>query len=175
MSNNQDVPPFSADGRARMVDVSQKDSTQRTVVASGILRMQSATLTRIHAGRIAKGNLLAVADLAAVVAAKETSLPITMCRSLALNGAEMAFLDVRQSGAAGCVGIKVGTTVRYVDQAGVEIEFQRRACAKPPRCRLEDGPIAIVTDMDEIYPHLPHFSLDEMTGLAGFILSPRPR
>ena len=143
MSINQELTHFSADGRARMVDVSQKDSTQRTTVASGILRMQSATLTRIHAGRIAKGTLLAVADIAAVMAAKETSRLITMCHSLALSG--------------------------------VEIEIKRRACAKPPRCRLEDGPIAIVTDIDEVYPDLPHFALDEMTGVADFILSPRPR
>ena len=174
MSNNQDEPPFSADGRVRRVDVSQKGSTQRAAVASGILRMQNATLTRIDPGRIAKGKLLAVADIAAVMADQETSLPITMCHSLALSGVEMAFHDVRQSDAE-CVGIKVGTTLCCVGQAGVEIGIQRHACAKPPRCRLEDGPIAIVTDMDEIYPHLPHFALDEMTGLADFTLSPRPR
>ena len=58
---------------------------------------------------------------------------------------------------------------------GVKIEILRRACEKPPRCALEDGLIAIVTDMDEIYPQLPHFALDEIAGLADFILSQRPR
>ena len=58
---------------------------------------------------------------------------------------------------------------------GVKIEILRRACEKPPRCVLEDGLIAIVTDMDEVYPQLPHFALDEIAALADFILSQRPR
>ena len=79
MNDNNELTHFSADGRARMVDVSAKDSTQRTAIASGILRMQPATLERIHTGQIAKGNVLAVADVAAVMAAKETSRLIPMC------------------------------------------------------------------------------------------------
>jgi cyclic pyranopterin monophosphate synthase len=122
MSNNQDLTHFSADGRARMVDVSAKDSTQRTAIASGVLRMQSATLARIHAGQIAKGNVLAVADVAAVMAAKETSRLIPMCHSLALSGVDVAFSDVLQPDAAGCVGIRVVTTARCVGQTGVEME-----------------------------------------------------
>jgi len=53
---------------------------------------------------------------------------------------------------------------------GDKIEILRRACGKPPRCPIEDGLIAIVTDMDEIYPQLPHFALDDIAGLAGFLL-----
>ena len=53
---------------------------------------------------------------------------------------------------------------------GDKIEILRRACAKPPRCAIEDGLIAIVTDMDEIYPQLPHFALDDIAGLASFLL-----
>lgn len=51
-----------------------------------------------------------------------------------------------------------------------KIEVLRRECAKPPRCSIEDGVIAIVTDIDEIYPKLPHFALDDIAGIAGFIL-----
>ena len=51
-----------------------------------------------------------------------------------------------------------------------KIEVLRRACGKPPRCAVEDGLIAIVTDSDEIYPHLPHFGLEEITAIADFIL-----
>ena len=58
---------------------------------------------------------------------------------------------------------------------GVKIEILRRACEKPPRCALEDGLIAIVTDMDEVYPQLPYFAHDDIAGLADFILSQRPR
>ena len=53
---------------------------------------------------------------------------------------------------------------------GAKIEILRRACGKPPRCAIEDGLIAIVTDMDEIYPQLPHFALDDIAGLADFLL-----
>ena len=55
--------------------------------------------------------------------------------------------------------------------AGDKIEILRRACGKPPRCTIEDGLIAIVTDMDEIYPELPHFALDDIAGLADFLLA----
>ena len=55
-----------------------------------------------------------------------------------------------------------------------KIEVLRRECAKPPRCTLEDGLIAIVTDMDEVYPQLPHFALDDIAGIARFILTFNP-
>lgn len=54
---------------------------------------------------------------------------------------------------------------------GNKIEVLRRVCGKLPRCAIEDGLIAIVTDMDEVYPQLPHFSLDDIAELASFLLS----
>ncbi|MDP2759293.1 MAG: molybdopterin-guanine dinucleotide biosynthesis protein B [Sideroxyarcus sp.] len=54
--------------------------------------------------------------------------------------------------------------------SGAKIEVLRRACAKPPRCVIEDGLVAIVTDMDEIYPQLPHFGLEDISAIAGFML-----
>ncbi len=57
---------------------------------------------------------------------------------------------------------------------GPKIEILRRACGKPPRCALEDGLIAIVTDCPEIYPELPHFGLDDLAGLAEFLLHHSP-
>lgn len=53
--------------------------------------------------------------------------------------------------------------------AGDKIEVLRRACDKLPRCKIEDDLIAIVTDMDEIYPELPHFDLDDIAGISAFI------
>jgi len=53
---------------------------------------------------------------------------------------------------------------------GTKIEVLRRACDKPPRCAIEDGLIAIVTDMDEVYPQLPHFGLEDVNGIVDFIL-----
>ena len=54
--------------------------------------------------------------------------------------------------------------------SGEKIEILRRECGKPPRCTVADGLIAMVTDMDEIYPELPHFALDDIAGLADFLL-----
>jgi molybdopterin-guanine dinucleotide biosynthesis protein B len=51
-----------------------------------------------------------------------------------------------------------------------KIEVLRRACDKPPRCAVEDGLIGIVTDMDEVYPQLPHFGLEDIAAIAQFIL-----
>ena len=53
---------------------------------------------------------------------------------------------------------------------GAKIEVLRRECAKPPRCTVEDGLVAIVTDMDEVYPQLPHFGLEDIAGIARFLL-----
>ena len=58
---------------------------------------------------------------------------------------------------------------------GEKIEILRRECGKPPRCAIEDGLIAIVTDMDEVYPRLPHFALDDIAGLADFLLEREAR
>ena len=54
---------------------------------------------------------------------------------------------------------------------GKKIEILRRECGKPPRCTMEEGVIALVTDMDEIYPELPHFALDDVVGVADFLLN----
>lgn len=53
---------------------------------------------------------------------------------------------------------------------GVKIEVLRRECAKQPRCAMEDGLIAIVTDMAEVYPQLPHFGLEDIAAIAQFML-----
>lgn len=105
-----------------MVDVSAKTNTQRTAVASGILRMQLATLERIRAGRVAKGDVLTVADVAAVMAAKRTPDMIPMCHTIALSGVEVAFSEIAEPDAQGCVGIKVQVSASCVGQTGVEME-----------------------------------------------------
>lgn len=113
---------FSASGRARMVDVSEKSVTQRVALASGVLRMQPTTLQRIQQGKVAKGDVLTVADVAAVMAAKRTADLIPMCHSLPLTGVEIVFSEVVQTDAQGCVGLAVHATVRCVAQTGVEME-----------------------------------------------------
>ena len=105
-----------------MVDVSAKSDTQRVAIASGILRMQPATLERIRAGKIAKGDVLTVADVGAVMAAKRTADMIPMCHPIALTGVEVEFSEITEPDASGCVGIRVVTTAGCVGQTGVEME-----------------------------------------------------
>jgi len=113
---------FSETGRARMVDVTAKAESERVAIASGILRMQPETLARILSGGIAKGDVLAVADVGAVMAAKRTADLIPMCHSLALTGVDVQFSNVTEPDECGCVGIRVITTVSCVGQTGVEME-----------------------------------------------------
>jgi len=113
---------FSDSGRARMVDVSTKSDTQRTAIASGVLRMQPVTLERIRAGKMSKGDVLTVADVGAVMAAKRTPDIIPMCHSIALTGVAVDFSEITEPDSAGCVGIRVVATVSCTGQTGVEME-----------------------------------------------------
>lgn len=56
---------------------------------------------------------------------------------------------------------------------GAKIEVLRRACGKAPRCTIDDGLIAMVTDMAEVYPELPHFALEDIAGITQFLLTQR--
>jgi len=105
-----------------MVDVSAKATTLRTAIASGVLRMLPDTLTRIRAGKMAKGDVLTVADVAAVMAAKHTADIIPMCHAIALSGVQVEFSELNTQDHQGCVGLKVTTTVSCAGQTGVEIE-----------------------------------------------------
>jgi len=117
-----DLTHFSDSGRARMVDVSEKSSTPRVAIASGVLRMQPATLERIRQGNIKKGDVLSVADVGAVMAAKHTPDIIPMCHSIALTGVDVVFSEIVDPDASGCVGIRIVATASCVGQTGVEME-----------------------------------------------------
>lgn len=121
-ASDSSLTHFSETGRARMVDVSEKSGTHRTAIASGVLRMRPTTLARIHDGTIAKGNVLTVADVAAVLAAKRTPELIPMCHSLALSGVEISFGEVSEVDHTGCVGLSVRVTVKCSGLTGVEME-----------------------------------------------------
>jgi molybdenum cofactor biosynthesis protein MoaC len=122
LSKTGELTHFSDSGRARMVDVSEKLNSLRTAIASGVLRLLPATQERIRAGMIAKGDVLAVADVAAVMAAKRTAEMIPMCHLLPLSGVDVQFCDVSEPDGDGCVGIKVSVTVQCVGPTGVEME-----------------------------------------------------
>jgi cyclic pyranopterin phosphate synthase len=117
-----DLTHFSESGRARMVDVSAKAETARVAIASGILRMLPATLERIRSGKIAKGDVLTVADVGAVMAAKRTPEIIPMCHPIMLTGVDIAFSEILEADSEGCVAIKVLATASCSGQTGVEME-----------------------------------------------------
>lgn len=118
----KELSHFSESGRARMVNVSEKSNSCRVAIASGVLRMQESTLVRIRSGQMAKGDVLTVADVAAVMAAKRTPDIIPMCHSIALTGVEVQFSEINTPDAQGCVGLKVIATVSCMGQTGVEME-----------------------------------------------------
>ncbi len=108
---------FDSAGRARMVDVSEKDDTVRVALAEGTVRMLPATLARIKEGAIAKGDVLAVAQVAGIMAAKRTWESIPMCHPLPLSGVEIRFsLNEERS----TVGIEA--SVKTTGKTGVEME-----------------------------------------------------
>jgi cyclic pyranopterin phosphate synthase len=98
-----------------MVDVGQKERTERVAVASALLRMERATQKAIREGRIEKGDVLAAARLAGVIAAKKTPDVIPLCHPLALSGVEVEVRFVTG-------GLAFRVTVRTVDRTGVEME-----------------------------------------------------
>lgn len=110
---------FDEAGRARMVDVSAKAETIREAVASGSVRMLPATLALIRAGGLAKGDVLAVAQVAGILAAKRTPELIPMCHTLLLTGVDLAFAF--EAGEDISV-LRVQATVRTVGKTGAEME-----------------------------------------------------
>src|SRR2546422_11395107 len=112
-----DLTHRDAAGRPRMVDVGDKDVTDRVATAAGEIRMQPATLAAIQSGGIKKGDVLAVAQVAAVMAAKRTWELIPMCHPLLLTGVSVEF-DPDEARSA----IAMAVTVRTRGQTGVEME-----------------------------------------------------
>lgn len=104
-------------GRARMVDVGHKENTKRTAVARGSVHMQAQTLQLIIAGNIKKGDVLRVAELAGVMAAKKTSDLIPLCHPLMLS---QVSVTCTPNVAANTVDIEA--TVRLTGKTGVEME-----------------------------------------------------
>lgn len=108
---------FDAQGRARMVDVTAKDVTVREATARGSIKMDPATLEMIEQGKVAKGDVLAVAQVAGVMAAKRTPDLIPMCHPLAITGVEMKLEPNREKSR-----VDITATVRLAGRTGVEME-----------------------------------------------------
>jgi cyclic pyranopterin monophosphate synthase len=89
----KELTHFNEQQRAKMVDISEKNDTQRMAIVHGRVIMKPETLTRIKEGRVGKGDVLAVAQVAGIMAAKKTSDIIPMCHPLALTGIDIKFHD----------------------------------------------------------------------------------
>lgn len=111
-----DLTHFDEAGRAKMVDVSEKTDTDRTAIARGRIDMQPETLQRIRSGQIAKGDVLAVAQVAGIMAAKQTSALIPMCHPLAITGAKLNF-KLQEPGS-----VLIEAIVKVTGKTGVEME-----------------------------------------------------
>jgi cyclic pyranopterin phosphate synthase len=109
---------FDAQGQAHMVDVAAKPATRRVAVATGRIEMRAATLALIESGSAKKGDVLGVARIAGIQAAKKTSDLIPLCHPLALTRVALAF-----ELAAGAVPQVICTaTVETIGPTGVEME-----------------------------------------------------
>jgi len=106
---------FDEKGRARMVDVSEKAETVREAVAQGIIRMSAKTLRLIKGNKIVKGDVLTVAKVAGIMAAKNVSALIPMTHPLNITACEIDFKFLKN-------GIKITATTRIKAQTGVEME-----------------------------------------------------
>ncbi|HEY5476267.1 MAG TPA: cyclic pyranopterin monophosphate synthase MoaC [Tepidiformaceae bacterium] len=103
-------------GAARMVDVSAKADTVREALAEGFVVMQSATLALIQEGGLPKGDVLAVARVAGIMAAKRTSELIPMCHPLPISGVTVDLAPVATD------RLRIAATVRTTGKTGVEME-----------------------------------------------------
>ena len=111
-----DLTHFDEHGASRMVDVGEKSPSRRTARASGLVRMRPETLAMIRHGGTAKGNVLEVARLAGIMAAKRTAEMIPLCHPLPL---ESVMLDLA---AEGDDAVRIEATVQVTAKTGVEME-----------------------------------------------------
>jgi cyclic pyranopterin phosphate synthase len=104
-------------GRPRMVDISAKAATERRAVARGLVRMKAATLDLIKKGQTKKGEVLATAQLAGIMAAKQTPHLIPLCHPIPIEEVTVDFkLDQKNS------AIEITATARSTGKTGVEME-----------------------------------------------------
>jgi cyclic pyranopterin phosphate synthase len=113
----EDLTHVGADGEARMVDVSDKPDTDRFAQATGSIRMQASTLTAILNADVKKGDVLGVARIAGVMAAKKTSDLIPLCHPIPITDVQI-MLTADES----LPGVRCEASVRTSGKTGVEME-----------------------------------------------------
>jgi len=113
---------FNESGRARMVDVGAKAQTERVATAQAKVYLQPETLEKIQRGKIAKGDVLAVAQVAGVMGAKRVPDLIPMCHPIFLSSVDISFKEEPQPDREGRCSITVTATAKTTSQTGVEME-----------------------------------------------------
>jgi cyclic pyranopterin phosphate synthase len=108
---------LDAQGRAKMVDVSDKDITSRIAVARGTIHMRAETLALILANKVEKGEVFSVARVAGIMAAKKTSELIPMCHPLSITSVEIDLTPAENP-----ARVEIEASVRVSGQTGVEME-----------------------------------------------------
>ncbi|MES2951617.1 MAG: cyclic pyranopterin monophosphate synthase MoaC [Pseudomonadota bacterium] len=117
MTTTSTLTHFDGQGQAHMVDVGAKPATHRVAVAQGRILMDAATLAIILEGTAKKGDVLGIARIAGIMAAKKTSELIPLCHPLALTRVALEFTPDSVGASIGCVA-----TVETVGPTGVEME-----------------------------------------------------
>ena len=118
---------FDAEGNVHMVDVSAKGVTPRVAVASGDVTMDAKTAESIRSGETRKGDVLAVARLAAIQATKVTSQLIPLCHGIPVEGAAVTFQWLPQAEESEKAVVRCQVTVRTTARTGVEMEAMTAA------------------------------------------------
>lgn len=107
---------LDSSGRARMVDVTLKPATERVAVAKGSIKMQTSTFELIERGQMAKGDVLAVAQMAGIMAAKQTPNLIPMCHPILIDEVSMEFQMNKPD------TVEITATAKSTGKTGVEME-----------------------------------------------------
>ncbi|MBI3811940.1 MAG: cyclic pyranopterin monophosphate synthase MoaC [Nitrospirae bacterium] len=115
-------------GRARMVDITKKPRTERTATATGRVYLRPDTLRRIQKGGVAKGDVLAIAQVAGVMAAKQVPSLIPLCHPLLLSGVGMHFKENPVPDSKNRCSITITAVVKTSGQTGVEMEAMTAVC-----------------------------------------------
>ena len=108
---------IDAKGRPRMVDITEKPDTHREAVARGTVRMKASTFQLLKTGKMAKGDVLAVAQLAGIMAAKQTPDLIPLCHPILIGDIKVEFSLDEENGK-----VEITTTVQSTGKTGVEME-----------------------------------------------------
>jgi cyclic pyranopterin monophosphate synthase len=122
MPDEPDLTHFDGSGAARMVDVASKPDSPRMARARARVRMAAATLAKIEAGTLGKGDVLAVARLGGITGAKQTATSIPLCHPVRITAVAIEFEIDR-----GLPGVIVEATVEAIDRTGPEMEAMMAA------------------------------------------------